>query len=478
MITISFKTNKEDFLNDYMDIIRAFYPHVIFDDNSDKVIILNVIEFSDHKKLDLEISNPFENNNIYKKSINLEEFKTIYGYKSQIKRHSKIVLYDLLSELTNTKLPYGALTGIRPTKLFHEKLITMGYNDAKKYFSDVLRVSKEKTDLLEMIVKNQEGIYNHNDNEVDVFVNIPICLTRCSYCSFISAELNRVKKLVEPYTNLLLKEIEKTKEIITKNNYEVRSVYVGGGTPTSIDDDNFSKIVMALDFNCNEYTVEAGRPDTITFEKLKAMKKANVTRISINPQTFSQKTLDLIGRKHTIEDIYVKYKMAREFGFDINMDLIAMLPNETLDDFKISVDKTIELQPENITVHTLALKRGSILMEKSHDNTQADMANDMVNYAMEKIIESGYEPYYMYKQKHASGNLENVGYCKKGKACIYNVDIMEETNTIIANGAGAISKKLDNSNNSLERLANPKAIDIYIQRDSEILNNKEIFFKL
>ncbi|MCI9291676.1 MAG: radical SAM protein, partial [Clostridia bacterium] len=238
---------------------------------------------------------------------------------------------------------------------------------------------------------------------------------------------------------------------------------------------NFERIVSAAKFDCKEYTVEAGRPDTITRAKLDIMKKYGVSRISVNPQTFNQNTLDLIGRSHSVDDIYKVYGMAREYDFDINMDLIAMLPGESLQDFVFSVDKAISLAPDNITVHTLALKKGSALKVGGYDNAGFELADAMVDYAREAVEKSGYLPYYMYKQKYMSGNLENVGYCRQGKECIYNIHIMEEVSSIIANGAGGISKRIFDGER-IERLANPKGIDVYLQRRDKMIADKEKFF--
>lgn len=470
---VNFSTNIESYKNDYQDVIRAFLPHVEFVDDGVKIQLILSELGNGRYNTKIEI----ENNCLqcYEKGFKLELSLSEIEEKSLKKRYSKIFLYEVLSQVLNKKLPYGSLTGIRPTKLYHD--LEAKNVDAYNYFKNVLLVSDEKVDLIAKICKNQTNIYNHNSKEVDVFVNIPICISRCSYCSFISAELDKAKKLITPYTDLVLKEIEKTKEIVKRENLIVRSIYVGGGTPTSIDDYNFERIISALDFDVKEFTVEAGRPDTITKNKLDIMSRCNVSRISINPQSFNQKTLNLIGRKHTVEDIYETFKLARNYSFDINMDLIAMLPNESFEDFKTSVLKSIELEPENITIHTLALKRGSKLHETNYDNADDYLPSKFVDFAMNELMKNGYEPYYMYKQKHVSGNLENVGYCKKGKACIYNVDIMEETNSIIANGAGAISKRLFNEESRLERLPNPKGLDVYLAREQSIINDKSLFFK-
>ena len=475
-IKVRFKTNVEDYENDYLDIVRAFYPHIELSDDEDaKLIELNLYEGEDLRfctKIDLDI-NCLEH---YENRFNLEVNNPLLVINSLKKRHSKAFLYKVLSDKLQVNLPYGSLTGIRPTKLYHD---LDGKIDVDKYFKETLYCSDEKLNLIKLICKNQEGIYLKDESTVDVFVNIPICVTRCSYCSFLSAELRYVKSLICPYTNQVLEEIELTKQIIKDKKLTVKSVYIGGGTPTSIDEENFEKIALAANFEAfgaKEYTIEAGRPDTISKSKLDIMKKAHVTRISINPQSFNQKTLDLIGRSHSIQEVYDVYRMAREYPFDINMDLIAMLPGESLEDFKYSVDEAIKLNPENITIHTLALKRGSKLHEENYDNASINLPSLMVDYAREAVMKAGYMPYYMYKQKHVSGNLENVGYCKEGKACIYNVDIMEETTSIIANGAGAISKRIFIDENRLERLPEAKGIQVYLERKEDILSKKRAFF--
>ncbi|MDE6604490.1 MAG: coproporphyrinogen dehydrogenase HemZ [Clostridia bacterium] len=475
-MTIKFSCNKQEFDNDYRDILRAFYPHISLDDNGEP-LSLELCEIEENifncliKYDNSEVLRSFTLDKAFLADKDSEYFEI--KRNAQIKRHSKVALYDFLAKLTGQVLPYGSLTGIRPTKLYHETL-EKGL-DAKDYFLNTLKVSQGKVDLIKHICDNQKNYYHVKNNEVDVFVNIPICVSRCSYCSFISAELKRVKQFVTPYCDILIDELICTKKIIDKMGLKVSSVYIGGGTPTSLDDVNFERIIRESKFDCDEYTVEAGRPDTITKSKLDIMSKYGVTRISVNPQTFNQKTLDLIGRSHTIDEIYAVYKMAREYDFDINMDLIAMLPDENFDDFRNSVDCAIALDPDNITVHTLALKKGSALKVGGYDNSSFDLASSMVDYAQKTLEKNGYLPYYMYKQKYMSGNLENVGYCKKGKACIYNVHIMEEVSSIIANGAGGISKRIFDGDR-LERLANPKGLDVYLQRRDKMLEDKEKFF--
>ncbi|MDE6189052.1 MAG: coproporphyrinogen dehydrogenase HemZ [Clostridia bacterium] len=474
---IKFITDYEEFYNDYMDIVRAFYPLIKTSENGSELSLrlekIDDLSFKCIIEYDGKISlSEFS----LEKAFLEEESSTYYSikYNAQLKRHAKVALYDFLSKLTGAELPYGSLTGIRPTKLYHE--VKAKGLDADGYFRDKLRVTPQKLKLISSIVENQAEFYSVADDEIDVFVNIPICVSRCAYCSFISAQLDKIKKSVVPYCDLLVDELDCVAKIIKSQNLKVRSVYVGGGTPTSLDDANFERVIKACAFDCKEFTVEAGRPDTITKEKLDIMARYGVNRISVNPQTFNQKTLDVIGRSHSVDDIYKVYKMAREYDFDINMDLIAMLPSESFDDFKYSVDCAIALNPDNITVHTLALKKGSTLKVDGYDNSEWKEASSMVDYAYKSISLAGYSPYYMYKQKYVSGNLENVGYCKKGKACIYNIDIMEEISSIIAVGAGGISKRIF-SNNRLERLANPKGIDVYLQRKEKLINDKIKFFE-
>lgn len=476
MIQFEFVCTIPEFENDYMDIIRAFSSHVCVSEGADKLCLSLerikddvyecTIGYKDQKsKTRFCVDERF----LEKKESDSYDIK----YRAQLKRHSKVALYDFLVRLTGQSLPYGSLTGIRPTKLYHE-LAGKGI-DADSYFEDVLRVSPQKRELIAEICRNQKVFYNVKNDEIDVFVNIPICVSRCVYCSFISAQLDKVRKLVDPYCDLLIKEIELTKKIVKANGLKIRSVYIGGGTPTSLDEKNFKRVVECAATDCREYTVEAGRPDTINSQKLKIMADAGVNRISVNPQTFNQKTLDIIGRKHTVADIYKVYDEAQKYKFDINTDLIAMLPGESFDDFRYSVDCALKLAPANITVHTLALKKGSTLKVEGYDNSGEDIASKMVDYARDTLVNGGYSPYYMYKQKYMSGNLENVGYCKEGKACIYNIDIMEEICGIIANGAGGISKRLF-ANDRLERLANPKGLDVYLERGEKILKDKEEFF--
>lgn len=455
-----------EFLPDFLELLRAFSPAIVHNDDEQENIVyvdvaVDVIKVK-FKEKTAENRGYFEN---------LSPLKQ----KSELKRLAKVMLYDLFCSITNIKLPYGSLTGIRPTKLFHELL--EGGENAYEYFTDYLRVPNQGADWIKRICQNQMSIYSHNDNEVDFFVNIPICVSRCSYCSFISAEIGKIKKRITPYVEQLCREIDSSIDICKNLGVKVRSIYVGGGTPTSLDEGDFAKIISRLSaIKCDEFTVEAGRPDTISLQKLQTMADCGVSRISINPQTFNDKTLSLIGRNHTKADIYKVYEQASKFSFDINMDLIAMLPNESFEDFKFSVDEAVRLNPQNITIHTLAIKKGSNLKNTEYNNKIDILPKQMIDYSRIAIMANGYEPYYMYRQKYMSGNLDNTGYAKPNKACIYNVDIMEETHSIIACGAGAISKRVWNAQNRLERLANPKGIDVYLERETKIMQDKQKFF--
>ncbi|MBE5737988.1 MAG: coproporphyrinogen dehydrogenase HemZ [Clostridiales bacterium] len=390
--------------------------------------------------------------------------------KRLIKRYAKLSLYKALSKLLNVELPWGALTGIRPTKLAYSTIEEDG--DFVEFFTDTMKVSQQKTDLIKSILNTQKGIYETNDDNTDFFVFIPFCPSRCKYCSFISADIKSARKYVDQYVDALIEEIEFSKQFV-KN---LRSIYIGGGTPVALSDEHLDRVLSAIDdINTGvEFTVEAGRPDAITESNLQILKKHNVTRICINPQTFLDKTLILLGRNHTAQEIEDKFLLAKGM-FDINMDLIAGLEGETFEDFKYSLDKAVSLSPENITVHTLCIKRGSRLAE-TESRLSGDMVSKMVEYAHEKLKESGYSPYYLYRQKNMAGNLENVGYTKPNKACVYNIDVMEEISSTVACGANAISKRVFMGGQRIEREASPKDVATYLQKLPIIKQNKQKLF--
>lgn len=387
------------------------------------------------------------------------------------KRYAKLAVYLALSKYFNKILPWGALTGIRPTKLAYTE--KENGRDFKKLFSSTFLVSEEKIELIDKILSAQEGIYKKDDDAYDFFVEIPFCPTRCKYCSFITADMRSTAKLIPLYLDALIKEIEESKKLV-KN---LRSVYIGGGTPVALSSKDLERVLKAIGYSGVEYTVEAGRPDCITEENLKILKDYGVTRICVNPQTFSDKTLINIGRNHTAKDIFDKYNLAKKYGFDINMDFIAGLPDEEFLDFKNSIDTAISLNPENITVHTLCLKKGSLLKEET-DRLDGGLVPKMVEYAHSVLQKNGYNPYYLYRQKYTAGNLENTGYAKENKACVYNIGIMEEISSNVACGAHSISKKVYNGGERIERYASPKDVLTYVNKVDEIIKKKiELFSK-
>jgi oxygen-independent coproporphyrinogen-3 oxidase len=396
-----------------------------------------------------------------------------------LKRYGKIALFDLLKNniFVDVKLPWGSLTGIRPTKLYYE-LIKENQGDSIKAFNiliDDFKVEYNKAIMVREIVNNQKFIIR-NDNLVDFYVNIPFCPSKCYYCSFISQPLNKCSDLLEPYIEALIKEIDQTKKLISEKNFMIRSVYVGGGTPTVLSAEQLDRLLSCLNFDVNEFTVECGRPDTITKEKLDVLSKHNVTRISINPQTFCDMTLKNIGRNHNSKDIIEAYKLSLNYNFNINMDLIAGLGNEKIATFKQSIQKVLDCAPDNITIHTLSYKNGSDLKLTGGNVSDISEVYKMIDYSVNVLKENGYKPYYLYKQKNMLGNLENIGYFKD-KPCIFNITSMEEFASIIACGANGISKRYYSLNNRIERFANVKNINEYISRVDEMISKKFDLFK-
>ncbi len=400
--------------------------------------------------------------------VNEKETEGELELKRYEKRFSKLGLYSILSNHFNVNYEWGALTGIRPVKMAY----SIGENFEEE-FKKVFSVSKKKIEVVKDIIKTQENILDKNGEYLDLFISIPFCPTKCAYCSFISEEIKKCK-LVDAYVDALCYEIEKSLPLV-KN---LRSIYVGGGTPLSIKSEQLSRILTALSPAVKEgveFTVEAGRPDVITSEKLQILKDFKVTRICVNPQTFSNKTLEIIGRKHTAESVIEKYNLAKSFGFIINMDVIAGLPEEDFNEFKNTVDTVISLNPDNFTVHTLCLKKGSNLKTKIK-RLEVGAISKMTDYAYKIAKENGYNPYYLYRQKYAADNLENIGYAKPNKECVYNIDVMEETSLNLACGANAISKRVFKEQNLIERYGAPKDILTYVNKINEIISKKEQLF--
>jgi len=398
------------------------------------------------------------------------------GDKDKLKRE----IYRFLEKETGKSPKWGILTGIRPVKLAGEMTDQLGRDEALKKLDDEYLLHPEKSRLITDILDYQRKLLGKpEEDSLSIYLGIPFCPTRCLYCSFTS---NQVKKPeIDRYLEALHKEIEYCGAKMAQRNDAPESIYIGGGTPTTLDELQLEgllkKISECFDLSkLKEFTVEAGRPDTITPEKLEVMKRHGVDRISINPQSMKQHTLELIGRAHTVDQTLEAFKMAREAGFDcINTDLIAGLPEESLEDFKNSVDSMINLGAENITVHTLAVKRASRLKEldAEFNYRREDLREEMLTYAHIALSKAGYEPYYLYRQKHTSGNTENIGFCKRDLISAYNVRIMEEAQSILALGAGGISKVYYPDENRLERVANVSNYEIYIDRIDEMIQRKE-----
>lgn len=452
---------------DVYDEMCLFYPPTL--DNEIEI----TVDYKVEDKMDTFFISIKKNNDTNSYVFRYEE-TVDYNFRINLKR----ACYMALSNFTNKKLPWGSLTGIRPTKIAYD-MMARGRSklEVLNAFIKDLYVSREKTELIMEIIVNQQPLLL-NDNLVDFYVNIPFCTTRCAYCSFISAEICKVKQMVEPYIDALIEEIRESKRLIQEKCLMVKNIYIGGGTPTSLSPEQLERILKELNFVVSEFTVECGRPDTITKEHLDVLKKYGVTRISVNPQTFNDKILKAIGRNHTSEETITKYLLAKTYGFNVNMDLIAGLSGETQKSFCESVDKAIALNPENITIHSLALKRASSYGMERKNIFSTRYADKMVEYAREKLTKNGYKPYYLYRQKNMIGNLENCGYAKKGTMCKFNIDTMEEISSCIACGANAITKRVFADTHRIERQGNVKDIKVYIERYKEMIEKKKQLFNI
>ena len=404
----------------------------------------------------------------------------VFGYdgdKDKLKRE----LYRSLEQYTGKSPKWGILTGIRPVKLAGELYDECGDMDkVGNILKEKYLLHASKSELTRETLAYQRGIAGAPKRDsVSMYIGIPFCPTRCLYCSFTSNQVE--KSEIDRYLEALHREIDYCGEKIRDRGYRLESVYIGGGTPTTLDEVQLKALLDKLNGSFDmkglrEFTVEAGRPDTFTDEKLSIMKAAGVDRISINPQTMKEATLELIGRSHTVAETREAFAMAKRAGiYCINTDLIAGLPQESLEDFKNSVHEIAELGAENITLHTLAVKRASKLkeMDESFNYRNEELREKMLDYALGYLKKNGYRPYYLYRQKHTSGNTENLGFCRNDKASVYNIRIMEEAQSILALGAGGISKVYFPDENRLERVANVSNYQIYIDRIEEMIERKE-----
>ena len=394
----------------------------------------------------------------------------------------KTGLYELLCEVTGRTLPWGTLTGIRPTKI-PMSFYDAGHSreEAAEHLRQTYKVSEEKIRLCTQVAANEKRILAGIDGEhsFSLYVGIPFCPTICLYCSFSSYPLGVWTNRVDDYLEALFKEIRRVSRMVDKS--WLTTVYMGGGTPTSLTGEQMDRLLCTLEENfdlnvAREFTIEAGRPDSINESKLKVMKAHGIQRISINPQTLNQKTLDVIGRRHTVEDVERAFQMARKAGFsNINMDLILGLPGENSGDVEKTLEGIRRMAPDSLTVHSLAVKRASRLNQnlELYPPAPQEEVNRMIDMAWHEAEAMGMEPYYLYRQKNMAGNLENVGYAKPGKECLYNILIMEEKQNIIAVGAGGSSKILYPAENRLERVENVKSVKDDIERIDEMIERKE-----
>lgn len=474
---IKFKMEGHELIHEVQTVSQIFYPNMHYQQvgeiEEQGIIIESIL------KENSSYGAVYENGKLLSEAsvfvpeafINLREKKRII----------REPIFEALKNVTGYLPPWGMLTGIRPAKIINE-LLDEGIKEeeALLYLEKNYFVTDKKALLALDVAKAERNILSsNNEHTLSLYIGIPFCPTRCMYCSFTSYPLSRYKGIVDDYLDALLKELKFLKEKAL--GYQIHTLYIGGGTPTSLSEEQLERLLAEIKNlfpleKLSEFTVEAGRPDTITAMKLEILKKYGVSRISINPQTMNQKTLDAVGRRHTVEDIKEVFGIARALGHnDINMDLILGLPGETSADVEHTMKEIELMRPESVTVHTLAVKRASRLKEEfeNYKPVSAEQMEKMLEIADVYCKKMGLRPYYMYRQKNMVGSFENVGYCKKGHEGIYNIQIMEEKQTILAAGAGATTKTVDYATNRIERVFNVKSVEDYISRIDEMIQRKE-----
>ena len=478
MNTLVVSVNIEGFDYGIHSLVKAFYPEADV-----KVLPWAIEESSEENLPDIQIK--FEDSSIYFSILNdeFDSLKVIYDEncdRSVIKNHLKRLIYTGLSKYTKKELPWGTLTGIRPTKIAMT-LLDEGSNEEeiREYMKEVYLLSDEKLELAIDIAKREKALLDtiHYKDGYSIYIGIPFCPTTCLYCSFTSHPICSYKKRIGEYLEAVFKEIDFIADYYKDKILD--TIYVGGGTPTTLEADELelllNKITTTLDLsNLKEFTVEAGRADSITKEKLEVLKKYNVDRISVNPQTMNQKTLDFIGRRHTVEQVLEAYKLAKKIGIpNINMDIILGLPGEEETEVSYTIEEIKKLDPDSLTVHSLAIKRASKLAEWIKENGMSALNNtdETMAIARDGAKDMGMVPYYLYRQKNMSGNFENVGYAKEGKFGIYNILIMEEVQTIVAIGAGSVTKRVF-GDGRIERCDNVKDVALYIEKIDEMIERK------
>ncbi len=487
---IEVKLNKGDFEYDIHSLIRAFYPGT-------EVCVISEKKTEGRRReeepLTMAVFVDYADDGITVRmedgdGMPLMERSAAIDYKEdrkETKNCLKTLLYQMFSEYTGQKLPWGNLTGIRPTKI-PMALLEAGWKNTEiaDYMRKTYFTSNEKTALAIMIANRERKILEdiHYENGYSLYIGIPFCPSICLYCSFSSSPIGIWKDQVDAYLDALIKEISFGAEAYKEKILD--TIYIGGGTPTTLSPEQMDRLLTEVEArfdlsHLQEFTVEAGRPDSITREKLEVLRRHRVTRISINPQTMNQVTLDIIGRRHTVEETCAAFHLARELGFDnINMDLIVGLPGEELPQVRCTMEQVTALDPDSITVHSLAVKRAARLNMFKDQYKEMTFTNNQEIMNMTSIYagNAGLSPYYLYRQKNMAGNLENVGYAKPGKAGIYNILIMEEKQSILALGAGA-STKVVRAADRIDRIENVKDIRNYIDRIDEMIERKRQGFE-
>lgn len=475
---IAILLNDGSYEQDIRELLMAFYPGSAFTHKEEEAAEASLVLRGEKKGLEFSLSIQAEDP-LSRQCKTIEpDFENRFEAKNLIKR----TLYQLLKEQTKRELPWGTLTGIRPTKIAMAKLQEgCGKKQIHDYLKETYYTSEEKISLSIDVAARELELLRAIDYErgYSLYIGIPFCPTTCLYCSFTSFPIGQWEGRTSLYLDALFKEIDYAAERMKGRPLD--TVYFGGGTPTSLSPEDLERIFLKLETvfpidKVKELTVEAGRPDSITREKLAVLKAHGINRISVNPQTMKQETLNLIGRRHTVEQVKDTFHMAREMGFEnINMDLIVGLPGETAEDVRQTMEEIKALRPDSITVHSLAIKRAARLniFREQYENLKITNTQELINMTARYAEELGLKPYYLYRQKNMAGNFENVGYSLPGKECIYNILIMEEKQTIMACGAGTTTKVLYPAENRLERAENVKDVEQYIGRVEEMINRKE-----
>ena len=498
---IKITLSKEEYEYDIHALVKAFYPN-------EQIKVLKPGEIKDDEKntgetepshidtealcidTDLQIIVDSDEKAIKVTALRNKEIlytnmgDVVSNNKKQYKNYLKRMIYGCLSHLTGKELPWGTLTGVRPTKIAFERLEQQVPKiEIEAFMREQYLCSSEKIEICLKVAEREVKLLQEMDykNGYSVYIGIPFCPSTCVYCSFTSYSLEKFGGQVEQYLQALFQEI--TYAGTCYKDKKLSTLYLGGGTPTTLSAGQLERLLTHIDHSFDltptmEYTVEAGRPDSINADKLNVLKAHGVTRISINPQSMRQKTLDIIGRKHSVEQVIETFHMARELGHDnINMDIIVGLPGEVKEDVAYTLEEIDKLKPDSLTVHTLAIKRAARLnLEKDHYQDMAPTDTcQMLQLTEDYAKNAGYLPYYLYRQKNMADNLENIGYAKYGKEGLYNILIMEEKQTILALGAGALSKFIFHEENRLERVENVKSLKDYVERIDEMIQRKRNF---